>query len=198
MNSGPISSIYRTHLRILADMRAWYFVIVIMICGVPWTTHIFPTQDGPLHVYNGWLLRELLINKYHTLSIIYRFNPLVLANCVATYMLALFSSFLSSVNSCKLMTSCCVAVLSAASWTACRTKDNQASPLSFLLLPLNLSWFTFLGFYNFSLSMAAAIMAIAAINSFAISRRTTCLYKLCAWLTACALCHPFTFLELVS
>ena len=46
----------------LSERQAgWLFLLLALLQLVPiWSVHYLPTTDGPSHLYNSWVMRELL------------------------------------------------------------------------------------------------------------------------------------------
>src|SRR5258708_25803532 len=42
-------------------LRRLYLALAIVSLAPIWSAHYLPTADGPSHVYNSWVLRELVL-----------------------------------------------------------------------------------------------------------------------------------------
>ncbi len=172
-----------------------YLAVTGVVLYLIWSPLYFPTQDGPLHVYNGWLFGRLLFHSHPALTEqIYRIQWSNLSNSLSTYLLAILSFISTSRNSAKLLSSCGVVTLSFTSWFVCSKLGPKARSFAFLLMTIALSRFLFLGFYNFCLSLPLVLLVLEQIADELYSQGTSRPFRMASLMCAISLCHPAVFL----
>jgi hypothetical protein len=170
-----------------------YWSLVSTVVGQIWMVQFFPTQDGPMHAYNGWLLAHLLLKNPSGVTAAYRLNLYALTNCASTVLLAALCLIVRSSVACKVVSSVGVVGLALAAWTENARREDGQYLLPFLILPLALSKFLFFGFYNFSLSLPLAILIIAGAARYQIFPSRGAAGRLAILFVLIALCHPAVY-----
>src|SRR5260370_37963400 len=106
------------------------YMLLAVIAVVPiWSAHYFPTVDGPSHLYNSWLLQQLL-NGNHLVTqwyaIDWRPNP----NWTGHIVLALLVSILPPPIAAKILATGLVLLFGAAVWMYTVLADETARPFA--------------------------------------------------------------------
>jgi len=127
-----------------------------------WSVHFLPTGDGPCHVYNAWLLRELAtghatpaIREFYAID--WRPHP----NWISHAFLAVAMSIAPPLVAEKLLFSLVLLVFLGGAWTFARAHDPDNAVYAFLAFPLAFHWLLLSGFYNFCLSFGLYLITIA-------------------------------------
>ncbi len=132
------------------------FLVVFIFCCLPiWFVDRYINQDGSPHLYNSFLLLELLKGN-NTFVELYSINPYPIPNLSGHWLMAFLLLFLSSGFVSKLMVTITFGGLVAASgWLRRQTSEAvEGINLSFLLgTVFAFNWLWFMGFYNFILGL---------------------------------------------
>ena len=143
-------------------IERWLFWAMVAATILPvWTTTYFPAQDGPIHLFivhllDGWLKGEVgLAAEYFELNPAFEpnlaFYAIGLALAQLTDLLTVEKLYLSG-----LALALCLAVRGAV-----RAINPDAVVYSLLVAPTAFHYFVHMGFYNYSLGIAAALFALA-------------------------------------
>ena len=137
------------------------FALLFAQAVIPWTVSWFATEDGPSHVYNAVVASNLLVHRGHThFSSVYQINRRIMPNWTATILLAAIEQIAGVDYAEKAMASLCLCVGFFAFAYAVRCfapGSNCWTPLANFLLQ---TWFLWVGFYNFYLSMLLALVVV--------------------------------------
>jgi hypothetical protein len=137
------------------------FSLLLAQATIPWTVSWFATEDGPSHVYNAVVAGNLMLHRGHThFSSVYRINPRIMPNWMATILLAAIAQTAGVDYAEKAMASLCIFVGFFAFAYAVRCFAPGANPWTPLANFLLQTWFLWVGFYNFYLSMLLALVVI--------------------------------------
>ena len=119
------------------------------------------TQDGPSHVYNSVVLRELIFNAQSPYHAIYQVNPLPVPNWLTYPILAGLEAAFGPVQAHNLLFSALVLISYLSFAYAVRVLSNGRHVFSPLLNAAANSWFLYMGFFNFVAGIALAVVALA-------------------------------------
>jgi hypothetical protein len=134
------------------------FSLLFAQAAIPWTVSWFATEDGPSHVYNAVVASNLVLHHGHThFSSVYQINRRVMPNWTATILLAAIEQIVGVDHAEKAMASLCICVGFFAFAYAVRCFAPGANPWTPLANFLLQTWFLWVGFYNFYLSMLLAL-----------------------------------------
>ena len=134
----------------------WLFIALALLQLVPiWSTHYLPTSDGPEHLYNSWVLHDLvtgratpLIRSYFAVD--WRPNPNWLGHLVMAILIAIVPPLIAE----KILFSAIVLLFLAGAWIFAGADDPRSHTYAFLAFPFAFHQLLMDGFYNFSLSVA--------------------------------------------
>jgi len=140
----------KTYLKILI------FIFVLVISLIPiWLFDHIPTQDGPSHLYNSYILRELFINNSNIINDIYEINFKLFPNWSSYLILAFFMSFVEPLIAEKILVSLIIVLLPLSIYYFLLNFYNKH--FSFCLATIGFffsyNFFLNMGFYNFCLSL---------------------------------------------
>lgn len=147
----------------MAEFRTipWsYGVLVLLSFGLVWALPYFPTQDGPSHLYNLVILRDLLNGgrvwgEYFTHDL--RATPNLGFHVVAYPLLAFFSPRVVE----KIFVSLYILLMTVSVPCFLRSFGNRPFPLSYLVFPLLFNYSVMMGFYSYSLAVPCLLLSIA-------------------------------------
>jgi hypothetical protein len=139
----------------------WPYTALIFLCiGLVWLLPYFPTQDGPSHLYNLVILRDLMNGgrvwgEYFTYDL--RATPNLGFHLVAYPLLAFFSPRVVE----KAFVSLYILLMTVSVPCFLRSFGNRPFPLSYLVFPLLFNYAVMMGFYSFSLAVPCMLLSIA-------------------------------------
>ena len=158
----------------------WLFALFVAVAALHllpiWSVHLIPTVDGPSHVYNAVVLRELAAGSPEFSRVFVarlRPNP----NWLGHALLFLFISVVPPLVAEKLLVSLIVLLFLAGCW-------RLGGPYAFLAMPLAFHLLLQMGFYNYSLGVGLVLHAIASWL------RDQSGWRPGAWLLLCTFAHP--------
>ncbi len=135
-----------------ANLRPFgiYLLIIVFACLPIWAVDDFINQDGSPHLYNAYLIVELLRGN-PAFTEIYALNSAPIPNLTGHYLLAFFLLVFTPPVVTKIMVTLTFAGLAAAiGWLRFQTIGREGLPTAFLIgAVLAFNWMWFLGFYNF-------------------------------------------------
>jgi hypothetical protein len=131
-----------------------YIIVVFAATSPVWSIRYFVVQDGASHVYNAYLLSEL-VTKDPSVSNWLTFNTLAVPNATGHWLLAILLQVFSGYLSMKVMTVGCYATFVA---SVCllryRVAGTDDLPITVLLASaLAFNWLWFVGLYNFMIGL---------------------------------------------
>jgi hypothetical protein len=140
-------------------MRALYRAVVLLHVALIWWLPIFPTQDGPTHVYSTLILSDLLdggalYGKFFDVQL--AFVP----NLGATVPLYALLSVLPPVVAEKAFVTIVFVLIAVVTPRLARLAGGEPYPASFLILPLFGSGLMMYGFYSLMVGEALWLWAI--------------------------------------
>ena len=145
--------------------RRWIgslFLGLALLQLVPvWAPAYFPTADGPSHLYNAFVLRELLLHHggpiAETFAIDWRPHPNVLGHVVLAVLLGVFNAAVAE----KILVSAIVLLFLGGAWMLAGAADPRGRVFAFLALPLVHNEMLQYGFYNFAISAGLYLVTLA-------------------------------------
>ncbi|HEX2834688.1 MAG TPA: hypothetical protein VHW00_16875 [Thermoanaerobaculia bacterium] len=143
------------------------FVALALLHLLPvWRVGHVPTGDGPAHVYNAMVMRELFAGTpefARVYEIDWRPHP----NWLGHLLLVLAMSVAPPVMAEKLVVSLIVLTFIASLWAISGVVDVRNRVYAILALPLTFHMLLQLGFYNFTLGTALMLFSLAARSRLA-------------------------------
>ncbi|MEO8572922.1 MAG: hypothetical protein ABI481_03060 [Pyrinomonadaceae bacterium] len=149
----------RTLSQIPEKLRAVFLIglLVALCCSGVWSVSHYFNQDGTAHLYNAYLMGEILKGNEQILQFA-SLNPQPVPNQTGHWLLALFLPVFGAAIATKLMVTLTFALfVSAIVWLRVQVAGNDRRGLVLAALMgcvLAFNWLWFLGFYNFILAAA--------------------------------------------
>ena len=135
------------------------FVVLALAQLIPiWSVHYLPTTDGPSHLYNAWVFRELVVHPSDDMAKAFRIDWRPHPNWMTTVGLAALMSVAPPLVAEKIWLSAIVLLFAAAMWMYAG-QTGMSGPHIGLLFTFN--WLLQMGFYNHMLGVGVAFIAIA-------------------------------------
>jgi hypothetical protein len=138
------------------------FLAVAILQLVPiWSAPHVPTSDGPSHLYNATILRDLatghggIFTRYYRID--WRPHPNWLGHVILAFLLLVVPPVIAE----KLLVSAIVLLFLGGAWMLARAVDARGEVYAFLALPFTYHLLLQLGFYNFSLSAGQYLIIVA-------------------------------------
>lgn len=141
------------------EAAAFYLAVGLLLIPI-WAFPVFATQDGPVHLYNADLIRQLLANKDAWFSDWIRLNPRPDPTWAPHLLLAGLLSFLPVDLTEKLFQTVCIAALPVAARYALGGLAAGAGQWAWLSLPMAYSFSFHLGFYSFCLGLSFSMLML--------------------------------------
>lgn len=139
---------------IIRKNEKFLFLLVVLLNLLPiFQGHFFPSLDGPAHLYNAGLIKELSLHPHGFLESYYQFNTVPVPNWSGHFVLAFFRLFLPGFLAEKLLLILYLVGLPYSFRAFIRVINPASVSLSYLILPFTYSFLFILGFYNFCLGL---------------------------------------------
>ncbi|HEC43849.1 MAG TPA: hypothetical protein ENI20_13585 [Bacteroides sp.] len=115
--------------------------------------HFYPSLDGPSHIYNSNLLREILLHHNESLSQFFTINPNLVPNWSSHFILLLFRFVFSSVVADKIFLLLLALLLPYVVYLIINRFSPENRILAVFALPFVYTYLFGLGFYNYCLGV---------------------------------------------
>jgi hypothetical protein len=144
-------------LRARRPLSAALFLALALLHLIPiWSVDHLPTSDGPTHLYNAWILHELIAGRDGPIARHYAIDWRPHSNWAGHVLLALLLCIVPPIVAEKLLVSGIVLLFLLSIWMYAGAKEY-----AFLAFPLAYHQFLQSGFYNFSLGIALYFLILA-------------------------------------
>ena len=146
-------------------LRSWVarlFLALALLQLLPvWTPLYFPTSDGPSHLYNAFVMRELVLHHDGPIAqfwaIDWRPHPNILGHVLLAVLLGPFSAAVAE----KILVSAIILLFLGGAWMLAGAADPRGRLYAFLALPFAHHQLLQYGFYNYALSAGIYLVALA-------------------------------------
>jgi len=156
----------------VGDRPRWLFALYVVVAAMHllpvWRVRLIPTVDGPSHVYNAVVLRELAAGSPE-FARVFAVNPRPNPNWLGHLVLVAFPE--------RVLFSLIVVLFLAGCW-------RLGGVYAFLAMPLTYHLLLQMGFYNYALGVALSLHAIASWQ------HTPGGWRAAVWMLLVALAHP--------
>lgn len=137
-----------------------FIIITLLSASQVFLYYVFPTLDGPHHLYNsnlilGLLQGDQLLESYYTL------NSLPISNLTGHAILAFFNSFLPATTALNLLVFIYIAGMAFSFRYLMVTITGRFSPLNYAIFPFILNSSLILGLFNFCLGIVLLFVLLA-------------------------------------
>ena len=138
-------------------MKPALYVALALLYLIPiWSVDHPPTSDGPSHLYNSWILRELIAGENDAVSRYYAIDWRPHPNWIGHALLAILMSVVPPAVAEKILFSGIVLLFLFSIWIYC-----QGRPHALFAFPFAYNQFLQFGFYNYSISIALFFLILA-------------------------------------
>lgn len=167
------------------------FVVLVVLQLVPgWVVTHVPTSDGPAHLYNAWVMRELISGSHDAVTRYWRVDWHPNPNWITHASLALLMSIVPPAIAEKVLFSAIVVLFLGGAWMLAGAVDARGRPFAFLAFPLLFNELLLFGFYNFVIGAALAMMVIAIWWKQRDAPTPRSITAIALLLIACYFAHP--------
>ncbi len=146
-----------------SNVRAFGFYLFLMFfaCLPIWSVESFVNQDGSPHLYNAYIILELLKGN-PAFTQIYALNPAPIPNLTGHWLITFFLTFLPPVLITKvIMTLTFAAFVAAVVWLRWQIAGRNGLLTAMLFgTVLAFNWMWLLGFYNFIIGVIGFIFTL--------------------------------------
>lgn len=142
-----------------AELRRLYLLVLAVHLGLLCWLPFFPSQDGPTHLYNALILRDLA-NGGAVYGAFFDATLFFTPNLGAAVPLYLLTAFLPPLVAEKVFLSTFMGLLVLVVPKLARLTGSEPFPASFLVFPLLFSRLTLPGFYSFMLGVPLWLLAM--------------------------------------
>jgi hypothetical protein len=130
------------------------FCVLLLACVIPiWWLPEIPTQDGPAHLYNAYLLSGWWKSPFPIDRTFFALNPAPVPNWLSTFILAILMQIFSAQTAERMLMTLYVVLLPCAFRYASRSFDRISHYTYFVVFALVWNHLFQLGFFNFCLSL---------------------------------------------
>ena len=142
------------------DLWTLAFIVLVLVYVLPiWIFTYFPSQDGPCHIYNSFILRhyndpDYVFNKYYEI----RKSPV--PNWASHAIMMLLMYLVPPLIAEKLLLTGYIILMAASMLYFLNGVEGGRTPLAFLGFPLIYNFLFLMGFYNFSLAVALLMLSV--------------------------------------
>jgi len=124
-----------------------------------WLFKYFPSQDGPSHLYNAFILAHYHDPQY-VFSRIFDIKTEVFPNWTSHLVLMALMRLVSPLAAEKILLSAYVVLMASSLVYIANAAGLDRTPLAFLMFPFIYSYPLLMGFYNFSIAVALSLVAV--------------------------------------
>ncbi len=142
-------------------LSALYWLPVVLTCAWVLSLPVWPSQDGPLHLYYANILKQLMAHQPGVYADTYYIKSRITPYSAYYHGLLLLNRVVSLETADKIVVCLYLLAFAASTRTLLRSTGGSATLASFLCLPVLLNWPVAMGFLNYSLSTCLAFMALA-------------------------------------
>jgi hypothetical protein len=142
-------------------LRRIFFGLALLALAPIWSASYLPTSDGPSHLYNSWVLNQLVRGSHgpaaEWYAIDWRPHPNWLGHAVMALLMIVVPPLIAE----KLLVSGIVLLFLYAIWRYAGTVDEERQVFAFLAFPFAYNLLLQQGFYNFCISAALYFLILA-------------------------------------
>lgn len=148
----------------IRGLEEYFFFLVMVLNLIPvFAGKFFPTMDGPAHLYNSNIIKELIFNNNDTISNYFSLNAFPVPNWLGHFILSFFNLFFPAYLAEKVLLISYLIFLPLSYRALMNAIQSNHYYLSYIIFPLSYSFLFLLGFYNFSLGLVLLFTTLAFI-----------------------------------
>jgi hypothetical protein len=142
------------------DLWLLIFGFVVFLYVLPiWVFKYFPSQDGPCHIYNSFILRHYNDSNYR-FDQFYEINKRLIPNWTSHAFMMLLMYIIPPLIAEKILLTVYIILMAVGMLYLLNAVGKDRTPLVFIGLPLIYNYLLLMGFYNFVISVALFIISI--------------------------------------
>jgi hypothetical protein len=126
-----------------------------------WSASYLPTSDGPSHLYNSWVLNQLVRGSHGPVADWFAIDWRPLPNWIGDAVMALLMIVVPPLIAEKILVSGIVLLFLYAIWRFAGAVDEERRGFAFLAFPFAYNLLLQQGFYNFCISAALYFLVLA-------------------------------------
>ncbi len=143
-----------------------FSLVVAAYCLWVLSLPVFPSQDGPLHLYYAHIFQRILIGAPGVYAVYYRVGSWFPPYVLYYYLLIALGKLVALPTADKLVVSGSMALIAFGFRYLALSIGRQGGVTAFLVLPVLLSWPIAMGFLNFALGLGIAFWAAGVWGRF--------------------------------
>ncbi len=186
---------YATPARLVS---ALFWLLVVITCAWVLSLPVWPSQDGPLHLYYANIFKQLMAHQPGVYADTYFIKSRVTPYSAYYHGLLLLNHIVSLETADKIVVCLYLLAFATSTRVLLRTLSGSAVLSSFLCLPVLLNWPVAMGFLNYSLSTCLAFLALAVwchgVGQLRLRLRALFLLLVCLIMVT----HPVPWMLVVS
>lgn len=132
----------------------------------------YGTLDGPSHLYNGNIIKELLLGRYSEYENLFSFNPLWVPNWLGHFLFAILGLLFPDYMTEKIVILTYLILTPYFFRKICLHFSPENKFLSYLMIPFAHNHLLYLGFFNFSLGITLFLATVSYVLSIQDNFRT--------------------------
>ncbi len=136
-----------------------YGVLTLLYVLPVWLFTYFPSQDGPCHLYNAFILSHYN-DPHYTFKQFYEIRSFLIPNWTSHALLALFMQLVTPLTAEKLLLTGYIMLMATALLYLTTSVQKNAKPLAFLGFPFIYNGIFVMGFYNYVLGIGLMLISI--------------------------------------
>ncbi len=152
--------ILRKTKKVFSSFGFWFYFLVLLNAFPVLYFHYYPTLDGPAHLYNSNLLKQILFNDNQLIDSFFILNPELVPNWTGSGLLLLLASILPVTLAEKVLQLLLVTGIPIAFYYLIIKINRKNQLLSVFIFPFSYSYLFCLGFYNFCLGILVFLIAL--------------------------------------
>lgn len=154
------NSTEQTKSESLFNLWAFAFLFLLMIYILPiWIFPYFPSQDGPCHIYNSFIIKNYN-NPDYVFNQFYNVRKDPIPNWTSHAALTLLMYIMQPLTAERVLLTLYVILMAGSIYYLVGAIEGDRIPLTFIGFPFIYNYLLLMGFYNYSLSVAFMIYAI--------------------------------------
>ena len=128
-------------------------VLLVVHLAPIWICKYFPTQDGPSHIYNAYVLKNYHRQENYKIREIYKLNLTLFPNWTSHAFMALLMYVFPPLVCEKILLTLCIALTPLSLFYFLDAVDRGKMPFGLLGFIYAFNYLLHMGFYNFALSV---------------------------------------------
>lgn len=182
--------------RLLAKYIIIFSLIIIHLLPI-WIFKYFPTQDGPSHIYNAYVLKDYNKHENYKIREVFKLNLTIFPNWASHAIMALLMYVFPPMICEKILVSLCIALLPLSLFYFLNAVDRDKMLFSLLGFIYAYNYLLLMGFYNFALSMPMFFFTLGYWWKHKDNMKTQNIALLYILLLGTYLCHYQSYFQLI-